>query len=183
MKLNSQIVAKQHRDALYMQNPNTCKNCNSSLTYDKRHLKYCNHSCAASYTNRSKIKHGRYSEKECVICKTTTVNPKYCSKSCMAIGQTKYSTPEDGLMIKRARSRESFARYSARKKYQTPIDENLSAIKEFYKNCPKGFEVDHIIPISKGGPHSLSNLQYLSSTDNKRKSAKLNWCPQDDSNA
>ena len=101
----------------------------------------------------------------------------------MAIGQTKYSTPEDGLMIKRARSRESFARYSARKKYQTPIDENLSAIKEFYKNCPKGFEVDHIIPISKGGPHSLSNLQYLSSTDNKRKSAKLNWCPQDDSNA
>ena len=63
------------------------------------------------------------------------------------------------------------------KKYQTPVDADLSAIKEFYKNCPKGFEVDHIIPISKGGPHSLSNLQYLSSIDNKKKSAKLNWCP------
>lgn len=48
-------------------------------------------------------------------------------------------------------------------------------IGQFYKNCPKGYEVDHIIPVSKGGLHILSNLQYLTKQENRRKSDKLNW--------
>lgn len=100
----------------------------------------------------------------------------------MGIGKTKYKTPEERKSALKRMSRESYARYSARKKYQTPIDEDLSKIREFYKNCPEGHEVDHIVPISKGGAHSLSNLQYLTSKDNKRKSAKLNWRPEDDLN-
>jgi 5-methylcytosine-specific restriction endonuclease McrA len=35
------------------------------------------------------------------------------------------------------------------------------------------YEVDHIIPISKGGKHSLSNLQYLTKEENRRKSNKI----------
>lgn len=48
-------------------------------------------------------------------------------------------------------------------------------IGRFYKNCPYGYEVDHIIPISKGGKHRLSNLQYLTLWDNRKKSNKINW--------
>ncbi len=75
--------------------------------------------------------------------------------------------------LKRARNRECWARYMARKKYQTPADENIKALQEFYANCPIGYEVDHIIPISKGGKHTLSNLQYLTREENRRKSNKL----------
>ena len=100
----------------------------------------------------------------------------------MGISKIKYKTEEEKLHARRAMQRESNARYCAKKKYQTPCDEDLSAIKLFYKNCPNGYEVDHIIPISKGGQHSLINLQYLTASDNKRKSSKLNWCPGDDSN-
>lgn len=50
-------------------------------------------------------------------------------------------------------------------------DEEKKLIGKFYKNCPKGYEVDHIIPVSKGGLHCLSNLQYLTVTENRQK-----WC-------
>ncbi len=46
-------------------------------------------------------------------------------------------------------------------------------IGRFYKNCPKGYEVDHIIPVSKGGKHRLSNLQYLTKEENRAKSNKI----------
>jgi 5-methylcytosine-specific restriction endonuclease McrA len=95
----------------------------------------------------------------------------------MGKSMIKYHTEEDRLNAKRMLGREAYARYAARKKFQTPIDEDLKAIKQFYLNCPEGYEVDHIIPISKGGPHSLSNLQYLTANENRRKNAKLNWRP------
>ncbi len=48
-------------------------------------------------------------------------------------------------------------------------------IGKFYQNCPEGYEVDHIIPVSRGGLHTLSNLQYLTKDENRRKSNKLDW--------
>ena len=74
---------------------------------------------------------------------------------------------------KRAIKRECWARYDAKKKYNTPHDEDLTLIKEFYQNCPIGYEVDHIIPVSKGGLHSISNLQYLTKTENRKKGNKI----------
>lgn len=51
-----------------------------------------------------------------------------------------------------------------------------SRILEFYKNCPDGFEVDHIIPLNGrnvSGLHILSNLQYLPISENRKKGN--NW--------
>jgi hypothetical protein len=47
-------------------------------------------------------------------------------------------------------------------------DEKM-CIMNMYLNCAKGYEVDHIIPISKGGKHHPNNLQYLTITENRRK--------------
>lgn len=49
-------------------------------------------------------------------------------------------------------------------------------IKQFYSACPKGYHVDHIIPLQHenvSGLHVLDNLQYLPSSDNCRKGNKF----------
>ncbi len=52
-------------------------------------------------------------------------------------------------------------------------NDDLENIRMFYINCPKGYEVDHIYPISKGGKHHLTNLQYLTKYENRVKSNKI----------
>lgn len=64
----------------------------------------------------------------------------------------------------------------ALKKQRVPNWSDLNEIKEFYKNTPKGYHVDHIIPLNGkyvSGLHVINNLQYLSREDNIRKSNKF----------
>ena len=55
---------------------------------------------------------------------------------------------------------------------RTPRWADLKKIEEFYKNCPKGLTVDHIIPLrgkNISGLHVHTNLQYLTRSENSRK--------------
>lgn len=76
-------------------------------------------------------------------------------------------------MAVRSRVREISANYRAKLRNQTPIDADRLAIKDFYLKCSSGYEVDHIVPISKGGLHTLDNLQYLTIKENRSKSNKI----------
>ncbi len=73
----------------------------------------------------------------------------------------KYSRSK-GDAMRRALLKESIGKISKEEKMK---------IGEFYKNCPQDHEVDHILPLSKGGLHCMSNLQYLTRSENRSK-----WC-------
>jgi predicted nucleic acid-binding Zn ribbon protein len=161
-------------------NTNTCLHCSQEI---KPKRKFCSRSCSASYNNKGVRRHGE-GPKKCLHCgeDTKSSQRKYCSYECANI--------EIGL-AKRTWSNETerkklqafyFMSYYTKKKNQTPPDADLELIKEFYKNCPEGYEVDHIIPINKGGLHHQDNLQYLTISENRSKGDKLNWRPTQDSN-
>jgi hypothetical protein len=64
------------------------------------------------------------------------------------------------------------ATYRAEKAKRTPPWVNKEMIKLFYLNCPKGYHVDHIIPLRGkivSGLHTLENLQYLPAKENLAK--------------
>lgn len=64
------------------------------------------------------------------------------------------------------------AKYRANTKQRTPSWANLPNIVQFYKKCPEGYHVDHIVPLrgkNVSGLHVLENLQYLPAIENMRK--------------
>ena len=80
----------------------------------------------------------------------------------------------------KTRNRDKICFYASKRRAMKllamPIWANEEAIKEFYKNCPKGYEVDHIIPLQGKtvcGLHIVENLQYLTPKENQIKGNKL----------
>lgn len=70
------------------------------------------------------------------------------------------------------RERSNAARYMSTR---VPAWADRKAIQEFYRNCPPGMVVDHVLPM-KGkhvcGLHVLENLQYLTPLENSVKGMK-----------
>ena len=58
-------------------------------------------------------------------------------------------------------------------KVRTPKWADMVKITEFYKGCPDGYHVDHVIPLRGNivsGLHTVENLQYLPARENISKS-------------
>ena len=80
-------------------------------------------------------------------------------------------SPEELKAINKMRVME----YRARKYNATPTDVNRKLIKEIYRACPAGYEVDHILALSVGGLHHEDNLQYLPAIENRKKNSTQNY--------
>ena len=68
------------------------------------------------------------------------------------------------------------AKYNSKKLNAIPPWADLSKIKEFYENCPAGYEVDHIYPLQGkniSGLHVIDNLQYLTPKENQSKGNRV----------
>ena len=87
----------------------------------------------------------------------------------------RYFATDRGKVVNRAKT----AKYDAAKIQRVPIwmsNEELKRIQFFYVKCPKGCDVDHIVPLqgkNVSGLHVLSNLQYLTKEENGRKGNKF----------
>lgn len=165
---------RQAQQEKYLSNPSYCTHCDIMLPQEKKNNKFCSRSCAASFNNSVTPKRVAKTH-DCPQCGVTvkTNIGKYCSDACYDIHRRKYKTVQEKEIALRKKVREVSANYRAKVRNQTPEDADRAAIKQFYDNCPEGYEVDHIIPISKGGLHTLENLQYLTVRENRQKSNKL----------
>lgn len=80
----------------YMTNPSICNHCGMSLPYNKRHNKFCNHSCSASHNNSGVCRNSIDSDGNSILGTTKSIKPtcihcgddingsgkKYCSTKC-----------------------------------------------------------------------------------------------------
>jgi len=83
----------------------------------------------------------------------------------------KYAKTEKGRVVNNAKH----AYRRALQKAATPAWVDKKALKQVYKNCPKGYHVDHIIPLDNDlicGLHVPWNLQILSAYENDSKGNK-----------
>lgn len=102
---------------------------------------------------------------------------KDCKNSAQLGGYTKYYDSHQKSYEKNyGVIRERQNRYKGERSKRIPSWSETELIAEYYKNCPEGKQVDHILPL-KGelvsGLHVIGNLQYLTVEENLRKSNKF----------
>lgn len=154
----------------YNKNPSICKYCTKMLNYKKRKNRFCNNSCAASFNNKGIRRHGN-DLNECLMCgeKTKRSGSIYCGVKCSS--QSRITSKRAKQINQNIRSQ----KYRARLKNAIASDANIELIRLIYEHCPKGYHVDHIIPLNKGGHHHENNLQYLPSKINMTKKDNLDF--------
>lgn len=146
-----------------------CEFCNATFTAFKESVRYCSPRCnnQAIYAESRK---DVVLDKVCPNCelnftaqKQTT---KYCSTKCSTAHYKKLNPHINAAGEAKRRA----TRMQATPKWLTK--EQLKQIQDFYKTCPKGYEVDHIMPLrgkTSCGLHVPWNLQHLTKEENQKK--------------
>ena len=147
---------------------NKCNHCQTETSNPK----FCSKSCAAKHNNKGVRRHGNPAG-NCIVCGKPKANSKakYCSNACQNSTRKIHRTDEEKRAINAARQAQYRAKHGYLRAYAPNADKEK--IKLFYANCPEGYEVDHILPLSKGGLHHEDNLQYLTKLENRIKYNKV----------
>lgn len=112
----------------------------------------------------SLIKH-----KRCLKCDTIYPYEKFWSDASKKDGH-------DSECVFCGRQRASSNRGNRALRVPSWYPEQAEIIGKFYKNCPKGYHVDHIIPLRGkyvSGLHVIENLQYLKASENLAKGNRI----------
>jgi 5-methylcytosine-specific restriction endonuclease McrA len=165
-----------------------CKTCNKEHDGTYGSGKYCCRACSNSRvrTEETKqkisdaVKQGIESGRIPTGCSKGVKHKKIRSKEhadkiAKGIKQRWDEKGRRTLEQKRAGIKAAVYAYRARKKNAIPADADLDLIKKIYESAPTGYQIDHIIPLSKGGLHHQDNLQYLPSKDNQSKNNRLDY--------
>ena len=97
---------------------------------------------------------------------------KYKQSNKGRLTQKKYKQSKKGKLTYRVHS----AKRRASELLRTPTWSEEELIRKFYMNVPKGYHVDHIIPLqgeTVSGLHVRDNLQYLTASENCSKKNKF----------
>lgn len=97
-------------------------------------------------------------------------NPQ--EKQKQKIRQANYRNTEVGSANHRAQQAK---RRALKKAANNCAVSDMELLKLIYLNCPEGYHVDHIQPLSKGGLHHPNNLQYLPALINMRKNNNADY--------
>jgi len=169
-----------------------CQNpdCNKDISHRREMAKYCSNYCGNkmfAINNRERCKEydkRRYQKnKEKIKMRVK----QYVLKNPEKVKEMKDNYYKNNIEKIKIKKREYYennkhiyisavALRKARELQATPKWADLEAIKEFYKNKPKGYEVDHIYPLTSKivcGLHVIENLQYLTMTENRKKGNKV----------
>ena len=163
-----------------------CLVCNKEFTDTSyaKNRKHCKKSCGEK-SDYHKIKKNIYLKEYRKKDKYINYQKKLKVNGTLKKYRKKYeSSPKFIFFLKKFRKTDNFliphkirqAKRRADKLNATPKWTNLKKIKEIYKYCPRGYHVDHIVPL-KGvnvcGLHVENNLQYLTAQENISKGNKL----------
>ncbi len=130
-----------------------CKHCLKLFKPTGQRKTFCSRSCSASFNNAVYIKRKKKEKPPKAIKEKITYTEKEI----------------------KARNVAAVQAYRARKYSATPVDADRKLINKIYEMCPEGYEVDHIVALSEGGPHHQNNLQYLPAMENRRKNKTQNY--------
>ncbi len=165
-----------------------CQVCNSSIEHKIKSAKFCSTTCKDSYwqtNNWDKMliaaKKWRDNNDRSELAKQQVKEWHKVNRDRVRELNKMYhqNNQSDPIYLAKRRHHEALRR--ARKLQATPkwlSKEQLEEIKLIYKNCPKGYHVDHIMPLkgkNSSGLHVPWNLQYLPGIVNKMKSNKVDY--------
>lgn len=118
---------------------------------------------------------GTYGLKHCTNCDRVKDYEQFSKNICRPTG---YNTHCKNCYLETTRDyqREYQKTRKALKLSRVPSWANIDKIREIYKKCPKGYHVDHIVPLQGklvSGFHVEYNLQYLTAEANLKKHNKF----------